>query len=100
MGRSDGLCHKCTLCVPSGYATRAPLARETPVSLGGESLDKMKSDLDLMTLAKASKDAGISAGILRKAFKEGGVKPDLVKAGCSYYSKTTVDGIVKKLKKA
>lgn len=63
-------------------------------------MDKMKSDLDLTTLAKASKDTGISPGILRKAFKEGGVKPDLVKAGCSYYSKTTVDSIVKKLKKA
>lgn len=63
-------------------------------------MEKMKSDTDLTTLAKASKDNGISAGVLRKAFKEGGVKPDLVKAGCSYYSRTTVDSIVKKLKKA
>ena len=53
-----------------------------------------------MTIAKASKETGISAGMIRKAFKEGGLKPDLFKAGCSYYSKTTVDSIVKKLKKA
>jgi hypothetical protein len=63
-------------------------------------LDKMKSEEDLTTIAKASKETGVSAGLIRKAFKEGGVKPDLVKAGCSYYSRTTVDGIVKKLKKA
>jgi predicted site-specific integrase-resolvase len=63
-------------------------------------LDKIKSGQNLMTIAKASKETGISAGVIRKAFKEGGVKPDLVEAGCSYYSKTTVDSIVKKLKKA
>ena len=63
-------------------------------------MEKMKGELDLTTIAKASKETGISAGMIRKAFKDGGVKPDLVKAGCSYYSKTTVDSIVKKLKKA
>jgi hypothetical protein len=63
-------------------------------------LEKMKAERDLTTIAKASKETGISAGILRKAFKDGGVKPELVKAGCSYYSKTTMDSIVKKLKKA
>jgi hypothetical protein len=67
---------------------------------GGEQLEKMKGEQDLTTIAKASKETGISAGMIRNAFKEGGVKPDLVKAGCSYYSKTTVDSIVKKLKKA
>ncbi len=63
-------------------------------------MEKMKGEQDLTTIAKASKETGISAGVIRKAFKEGGVKPDLVKAGCSYYSKTTVDSVVKKLKKA
>jgi hypothetical protein len=63
-------------------------------------MDKMKSEQELMTVAKASKETGISPGVIRKAFKEGGVKPDLVEAGCSYYSKTTIDSIVKKLKKA
>ncbi|HYY91083.1 MAG TPA: hypothetical protein VE955_03770 [Candidatus Dormibacteraeota bacterium] len=63
-------------------------------------MEKMKTMQDLTTIAKASKETGISAGIIRKAFKEGGVKPELVKAGCSYYSQATVDGIVKKLKKA
>jgi hypothetical protein len=60
----------------------------------------LKAKEDLMTVAKASKDTGISAGLIRKALKEGGVKPDLVEAGCSYYAKTTVDTIVKKLSKA
>lgn len=63
-------------------------------------MEKMKAEQDLTTIAKASKETHVSAGMLRKAFKQSGVKPDLVKAGCSYYSKTTVDSIVKKLKKA
>ena len=63
-------------------------------------MEKMKMDQDLMTIAKASKETGLSAAILRKAFKDGGLKPDLVKAGCSYYAKTNIDSIVKKLKKA
>ena len=63
-------------------------------------MEKMKLDQDLMTIAKVSKETGLSAGIIRKAFKDGRVKPDLVKAGCSYYSKTIVDSVVKKLKKA
>ncbi len=62
-------------------------------------MEKMRSEQNLTTIAKASKETGISAGMIRKALKEGGVKPDLVKAGCSYYSKATVEGIVKKLKK-
>jgi hypothetical protein len=69
--------------------------------LPGDDLSgKMKSGQELVTITKASKEMDISAGVIRKAFKEGGVKPDLVDAGCSYYSKTTVDSIVKKLKKA
>ena len=63
-------------------------------------MEKMKSEQDLTTIAKAAKETGFSAGMIRKAFKDGGVKPELVKAGCSYYSKTTIDSIVKKLKKA
>jgi hypothetical protein len=66
---------------------------------GGELLEKMKIEQDLTTLAKASRVSGISVGVMRKAFKDGGIKPDLVKAGCSYYSRATIDGIVKKLKK-
>lgn len=63
-------------------------------------MEKVKMEQALLTIAKVSKETGISAGMIRKAFKEGGVKPELVKAGCSYYSKSTVDSIVKKLKKA
>ena len=59
----------------------------------------MKGEQGLTTIAKVSKETGISAGMIRKSLKDGGVKPDLVKAGCSYYSRATVDGIVKKFKK-
>lgn len=63
-------------------------------------MEKMRDVENLTTIAKASKESRISPGMIRKAFKEGGIKPDLVKAGCSYYSRTTVDSIVKKLAKA
>ncbi|HEY4822746.1 MAG TPA: hypothetical protein VIH83_03560 [Candidatus Bathyarchaeia archaeon] len=67
--------------------------------MGGESLERMgKSQEDLTTVAKVSKETGISAGTIRKALKDANVKPDLVKAGCSYYSKGRVDSIVRKLK--
>ena len=59
-----------------------------------------KPEENLTTLAKVSKETGISVGIIRKALKDADVKPDLVKAGCSYYSRARVDGIVRKLKKA
>lgn len=59
-----------------------------------------KSEADLTTVAKVSKETGISAGMIRKALKDGNVKPDLVKAGCSYYSRGKVDSVVRKLKKA
>ena len=59
-----------------------------------------KSGEDLTTVAKVSKETGISAGMIRKALKDAKVKPDLVKAGCSYYSRGRVDSIVRKLKKA
>lgn len=54
---------------------------------------------DMTTVAKVSKETGVSAGMIRNALKEANIKPDLVKAGCSYYSRTKVDSIVKKLKK-
>ena len=69
--------------------------------LGGELLERMgKSDADLTTVAKLSKEMGVSAGMIRKALKDANVKPEMVKAGCSYYSKGRVDSIVRKLKKA
>lgn len=64
-------------------------------------MEKMRpGEEDLTTVAKVSKEIGISAGMIRKALKDANVKPDLVKAGCSYYSRTRVESIVKKLKKA
>ncbi len=62
-------------------------------------MEKMQKGEDLTTIAKASKETGVSAGIIRKALKDANVKPDLVKAGCSYYSRERVDGILRKLKK-
>ncbi len=63
-------------------------------------MEKMQKSEDLTTVAKVSKEAGVSAVIIRRALKDANVKPDLVKAGCSYYSKGRMDGIVRKLKKA
>ena len=59
-----------------------------------------KSGEDLTTVAKVSRETGVSAGMIRKALKDANVKPDLIKAGCSYYSRGRVDSIVRKLKKA
>ncbi len=59
-----------------------------------------KGGLDLTTIAKVSKETGVSAGALRRALKDANVQPDEVKAGCSYYSPARINGIVKKLKKA
>ncbi len=58
-----------------------------------------KGEEDLTTVAKVSKETGVSAGVIRKALKDASVKPDMVKAGCSYYSRARVDSIVRKLKK-
>ncbi len=63
-------------------------------------MEKMQKSEDLTTVAKVSKETGVSAGMIRKALKEANVKPDLVKAGCSYYSRGRMDGVVRKLKKA
>ncbi len=59
-----------------------------------------KGGADLTTIAKVSKETGVSAGALRKALKDARVQPDEVKAGCSYYSPARINDIVKKLKKA
>ncbi len=55
---------------------------------------------NLTTIAKISKESGVSAGAIRKALKEAKVQPDEVKAGCSYYSPMKINDVVKKLKKA
>ena len=61
-------------------------------------MEKIQKNEDLTTVAKVSKETGVSAGMIRKALKDANVKPDLVKAGCSYYSKARVDIIVRKLR--
>lgn len=60
----------------------------------------MEKSSNLLTVAKAAKEYNLSPSVLRKALKDADMKPDEVKAGCAYYSKPSIDGIVKKLKKA
>ena len=43
----------------------------------------------MLTAAKIAQELDISASQVRKAIKEAGIKPDLVKSGCSYYSQET-----------
>ncbi len=64
------------------------------------SVEKNRGSMNLTTVAKVSKETGVSAGAIRKALKEARVQPDEVKAGCSYYSPTKINDVVKKLKKA
>ncbi len=55
---------------------------------------------NLTTVAKVSKETGVSAGVIRRALKEAKLQPDEIKAGCSYYSPTKIHDVVKKLQKA
>lgn len=47
----------------------------------------------MLTASKMAEKLGVSAGQLRKAIKEAGIKPDLVKSGCSYYSQETANKV-------
>ncbi len=62
-------------------------------------VEKNRGSMNLTTVAKVSKESGISAGAIRNALKEAKVKPDEVKAGCSYYDTAKIGEVVKKLKK-
>lgn len=55
-----------------------------------------KSEKDtLYTAGKIAKEAGVKPGDVKKAITSLGIKPDVVKGGCSYY----LGGTVKKIKK-
>ncbi len=49
----------------------------------------------LYTAGKVAKELGVKPGDVKKAIASLGIKPDVVKGGCSYYSEATV----KKIKK-
>ena len=45
---------------------------------------------NLLTAGKIAVQLGVSGGAVSKAIKTLGIKPDLVKAGCSYYGADTI----------
>jgi len=51
----------------------------------------MEPEVMLLTAAKVAEKLGVSAGQVRKLIKEAGIKPDLVKSGCSYYGAETLN---------
>ncbi|MDH3258060.1 MAG: hypothetical protein OEM19_01160 [Deltaproteobacteria bacterium] len=52
----------------------------------------------LYTAGKIAKELGVKQGDVNKAITSLGIKPDLVKGGCSYYYDATVKKIKKGLK--
>ncbi|MGQ0669493.1 MAG: hypothetical protein ACT4PO_07460 [Actinomycetota bacterium] len=52
---------------------------------------------DLFTAAKLADAWGVPKSALSKKLKEFEVEPDLVKAGCSYYSRVRLEKIRRKL---
>lgn len=54
-------------------------------------------DEDLRTVAKVAEAWGVSKGTLSKRLKEQAIRPDLVKANCSYYSLRRLERLREKL---
>lgn len=52
----------------------------------------------LYTAGKVAKELGVKPGNVKKAITSLGIKPDVVKGGCSYYTEATVKKIKKGLK--
>ena len=50
---------------------------------------------ELYTAGKVAKLYGIAISDVKKAIKDGKIKADAVKGGCSYYSKSTAEKIKK-----
>ncbi len=55
-----------------------------------------KKSANLHTAGKIAESLGVTAGRIKKAIEELGIKPTTIKSGCSYYD----DAIVAKLKVA
>jgi hypothetical protein len=45
---------------------------------------------ELLTAGKIAAQLGVSGAVVSKAIKTLGIKPDQVKAGCSYYGADTI----------
>lgn len=58
-----------------------------------------KSSNEYFTAGKIAKLYGVSQSEVKKIIQALKVKPEFVKAGCSYYSKDVADQIKKHLKK-
>jgi hypothetical protein len=56
------------------------------------------TDKNLLTAGKVAAALGVSQGQVKKAIEAAGVKPSIVKAGCSYYDDVCVEKIKKALK--
>ncbi|NIO16652.1 MAG: hypothetical protein GTN70_06580 [Deltaproteobacteria bacterium] len=52
----------------------------------------------LYTAGKVAKELGVKPGDVKKAIASLGIKPDVVKGGCSYYFEATVKKIKKGVK--
>lgn len=57
-----------------------------------------KEKSDLLTAGKIAIQLGVSGAVISKTIKTLGVKPDLVKAGCSYYGADTIKKVKSALK--
>ena len=58
----------------------------------------MTKTVELLTAAKLADAWGVPKAKLSRRLKEEHVRPDLVKAGCSYYDVTKVERLRPKLK--
>ncbi len=56
------------------------------------------ADKNLLTAGKIAAALGVSPGQVKKAIEAGGIKPAVVKAGCSYYDDAAVAKIKANLK--
>lgn len=56
------------------------------------------ADKNLLTAGKVAAALGVSPGQVKKAIEAAGVKPTVIKAGCSYYDDACVEKIKKALK--
>lgn len=52
-----------------------------------------KEKENLLTAGKIALELGVSSAVVSKTIKSLGIKPDLVKGGCNYYSKETIKKI-------
>lgn len=52
-----------------------------------------KEQSELLTAGKIATQLGVSGSVVSKTIKSLNIKPDLVKSGCSYYGKETIDKV-------